>query len=192
MRLVKTERTLDIPEGVTVKMSGRKITVSGPRGELKRDFNHVAKIDLHHDKENNMIVAAMYFPTSKITSALRSTCSNISNLFDGVLYGFEYKMRAVYAHFPININIDEKKGDTVEIRNFLGEKRPRTCKMLPGVKAERSSDVKDQIVLTGNDIDNVSKSCALIHDSCLVKKKDIRKFLDGMYVSEKRVMKPDE
>ena len=56
MRLVKTERTLDIPEGVTVKMSGRKITVSGPRGELKRDFNHVAKIDLHHDKENNKIV----------------------------------------------------------------------------------------------------------------------------------------
>merc|ERR1712070_1085458 len=166
MRLVKTERTLDIPEGVTVKMSGRKITVSGPRGELKRDFNHVAKIDLHHDKENNMIVAAMYFPTSKITSALRSTCSNINN--------------------------DEKKGDTVEIRNFLGEKRPRKCKMLPGVKAERSSDVKDQIVLTGNDIDNVSKSCALIHDSCLVRKKDIRKFLDGMYVSEKRVMKPDE
>ena len=64
--------------------------------------------------------------------------------------------------------------------------------MLPGVKAERSSDVKDQIVLTGNDIDNVSKSCALIHDSCLVKKKDIRKFLDGMYVSEKRVMKPED
>ena len=87
---------------------------------------------------------------------------------------------------------NEKKGDMVEIRNFLGEKRPRKCKMLPGVKAERSSDVKDQIVLTGNDIDNVSKSCALIHDSCLVKKKDIRKFLDGMYVSEKRVMKPED
>jgi len=192
MRLVKTERKLDIPDGVTVKMNGRYVSVTGPRGELHRDFNHIAKIDLHHDKENNTIVAAMYFPTSKITSALRTTCSHISNMFDGVLYGYEYKMRAVYAHFPININIDEKKGDMVEIRNFLGEKRPRKCKMLPGVKAERSSDVKDQIVLTGNDIDNVSKSCALIHDSCLVKKKDIRKFLDGMYVSEKRVMKPED
>ena len=192
MRLVKTERKLVIPDGVTVKMNGQYVSVTGPRGELHRDFNHVAKIDLHHDKENNTIVAAMYFPTSKITSALRTTCSHISNMFDGVLYGYEYKMRAVYAHFPININIDEKKGDMVEIRNFLGEKRPRKCKMLPGVKAERSSDVKDQIVLTGNDIDNVSKSCALIHDSCLVKKKDIRKFLDGMYVSEKRVMKPED
>ena len=100
--------------------------------------------------------------------------------------------RCYKPYVPSIRNIDEKKGDMVEIRNFLGEKRPRKCKMLPGVKAERSSDVKDQIVLTGNDIDNVSKSCALIHDSWLVKKKDIRKFLDGKYVSEKRVMKPED
>ena len=191
MRLIKTERVLDIPEGVTVMMHGRKVEVSGPRGTLKRDFNHVAKIDLLHDKENNKIIATMFFPSAKITAALRTVMSHITNLFDGVLYGYEYKMRAVYAHFPINISIDEKKGNMVEIRNFLGEKRPRKCKMLPGVKASRSTDVKDQIVLTGNDIDNVSKSCALIHDSCLVKKKDIRKFLDGMYVSEKKVMRPE-
>lgn len=29
------------------------------------------------------------------------------------------------------------------------------------------------------------RSCALVHQSCLVKHKDIRKFLDGIYVSEK-------
>jgi len=32
----------------------------------------------------------------------------------------------------------------------------------------------------GNDIEKVGESCALIHQSCLVKRKDIRKFLDGM------------
>ncbi len=40
-------------------------------------------------------------------------------------------MRLVYAHFPININIVED-GKVVEIRNFLGEKRVRVAKMLPG------------------------------------------------------------
>lgn len=45
--------------------------------------------------------------------------------------GFEYKMRLVYAHFPININI-EKEGTLVEIRNFLGEKRVRAVDMYPG------------------------------------------------------------
>lgn len=37
----------------------------------------------------------------------------------------------------------------------------------------------------GNDIDNVGKSCALVNMACLVKHKDIRKFLDGVYISYK-------
>lgn len=54
--------------------------------------------------------------------------------------------------------------------------------MLEGVTCERSS-VKDELILKGNDIENVSRSAALIHQSVLVKDKDIRKFLDGIYVS---------
>ena len=98
--------------------------------------------------------------------------------------GFEYKMRFVYAHFPINVAITNK--DTrVEIRNFLGERVIRVVDGLPGVKVSRSKDVKDEIVLQGNDIQNVSRTCALIQQICAVKRKDIRKFLDGIYVSEK-------
>lgn len=40
-------------------------------------------------------------------------------------------MRLVYAHFPINVNIEDG-GKLVEIRNFLGEKRVRAVNMLPG------------------------------------------------------------
>jgi hypothetical protein len=48
-----------------------------------------------------------------------------------VSQGFEYKLRLVYAHFPININI-ANEGALVEIRNFLGEKRVRSVNMYPG------------------------------------------------------------
>eukprot|EP00406_Dinophysis_acuminata_P083034 CAMPEP_0179265718 /NCGR_PEP_ID=MMETSP0797-20121207/29047_1 /TAXON_ID=47934 /ORGANISM="Dinophysis acuminata, Strain DAEP01" /LENGTH=52 /DNA_ID=CAMNT_0020973933 /DNA_START=22 /DNA_END=177 /DNA_ORIENTATION=+ len=51
-------------------------------------------------------------------------------MFDGVAKRFEYKMRLVYAHFPINANIINN-GTTIEIRNFLGEKIVRTVNMLP-------------------------------------------------------------
>lgn len=52
-------------------------------------------------------------------------------MIKGVTKGFEYKMRLVYAHFPINANITDE-GGIVEVRNFLGEKRVRIVKMLPG------------------------------------------------------------
>ena len=98
--------------------------------------------------------------------------------------GFKYKMRFVYAHFPINVAI--VNSDTrVEIRNFLGEKVIRIVDALPGCKVKRSSDVKDEITIEGNDIQHVSRTCALIQQICAVKRKDIRKFLDGIYVSHK-------
>merc|ERR1712004_697044 len=74
-----------------------------------------------------------YFAKSKQLSMLRSVCSHINNLFDGVQKKYEYKMRLVYAHFPINATITNG-GGTVELRNFLGEKRMRIVNMLPGVK----------------------------------------------------------
>merc|ERR1719337_678569 len=124
----------------------------------------------------------MFFAQSKQLSMLRSVCSHIQNLFDGVTHKFEYKMRLVYAHFPINANI-VNGGKTIEIRNFLGEKIVRVVNMLPGVVVEKSAATKDELIIRGMDIDTTSRLAALIRQSCLVKNKDIRKFLDGIYVS---------
>jgi large subunit ribosomal protein L9e len=70
-------------------------------------------------------------------------------------------------------------------RNFLGEKIVRRITLQPGVDVEASKNVKDELQLTGNDLDNVSQSAADIQQACRVRNKDIRKFLDGLYVSEK-------
>lgn len=125
-----------------------------------------------------------HFGKRKKLASIRTTISHVSNMITGVTKGYEYKMRLVYAHFPININIVDK-GAKVEIRNFLGEKRVRVVNMLPGVTIERSEAVKDELILKGNDVELVSRSSALIHQICLVRNKDIRKFLDGIYLSGK-------
>jgi len=133
----------------------------------------------------------MAFGKRKQLAAIRTACSHVTNLIKGVTKGFEYKMRLVYAHFPININIEEG-GKLIEIRNFLGEKRVRTVRMLAGVTVERSSGVKDELVISGNDVELVSRSAALINMVCHVRKKDIRKFLDGVYLSERSTIVKDE
>lgn len=65
-------------------------------------------------------------------------------------------MKFVYAHFPVNCNIPED-GKWIEIHNFLGEKVVRRVHMLEGVKVTRSTE-KDEIILTGNDLELVSQS----------------------------------
>jgi ribosomal protein L6P/L9E len=55
-------------------------------------------------------------------AAIRTAISHINNLITGVSKGYRYKMRFVYAHFPINASITVEN-DNIEIRNFLGEKR---------------------------------------------------------------------
>ena len=44
---------------------------------------------------------------------------------------------------------------------------------------------KDELILEGNDIELVSDSATLIQQATTVKNKVIRKFLDGISVSEK-------
>ena len=69
--------------------------------------------------------------------------------------------------------------------NFLGEKLVRRITLGEGVEVESSKTVKDELILSGNSIENVSQSAADIQQICRVRNKDIRKFLDGIYVSER-------
>lgn len=61
----------------------------------------------------------MHHGARKGVASLRTVRSIINNLIIGVTKGFKYKMRYVYAHFPINVNI-EKNAETgqneIEIR----------------------------------------------------------------------------
>ena len=126
----------------------------------------------------------MWFSTKKEMSSTQTLGSLIDNMITGVTKGYRYKMRLVYAHFPINVNLNPE-GTVIEIRNFLGEKNTRVVPMLGDVKITRSAAVKDELILEGNDVTQVSQSAANIWQSVRVHDKDIRKFLDGIYVSER-------
>ena len=74
-------------------------------------------------------------------------------------------MRFAYAHFPINVSVN---GPVVEIRNFLGEKLVRKVPVRDGVVAERTDPgkQKDEIILEGNDLEQVSRSGMCHFDCC--------------------------
>lgn len=190
MKYIQTDQILEIPEGVTVNINARSIVVNGPRGELKKDLKH---IDVTFAKiSDRAIRITVHHGDRKHVAALRTVKSLISNLVTGVTKGYKYKMRYVYAHFPINVNTVDIDGQKyVEIRNFLGEKRVRQVKVFDGVNVEASTTQKDELILSGNSLEAVSQNCADIQQICRVRNKDIRKFLDGIYVSERGLIDAD-
>jgi len=189
--VLKTEE-LDVPEGVTVGIKARVIKVTGPRGSLTKNVRHI-DMDIRTvkvGKNKTKVILTVWQGGRKHVACLNTIKSLINNMIIGVTKGFLYKMRAVYAHFPINAIIQEN-GRKLEIVNFLGEKAIRQVDMLDGVTIAESKAQKDELVLEGNDIENVSQSAASIQGSCRVRNKDIRKFLDGVYVSERTTVITD-
>uniref|UniRef100_A0A6G1SP13 Large ribosomal subunit protein uL6 n=1 Tax=Aceria tosichella TaxID=561515 RepID=A0A6G1SP13_9ACAR len=189
MKQILGKQEVKIPKDLKCSVKKRVVTITGPRGVLKRSFKHLA-ISMYMTKERNLRVEK-WFGTKKELAAVRTVCSHIENMLKGVTKGFLYKMRAVYAHFPINC-VTSEGNSVLEVRNFLGEKYIRRVKMAPGVTVTNSTKQKDELIIEGNSIEDVSRSAALIQQSTTVKNKDIRKFLDGLYVSEKTTVVQDE
>lgn len=190
MKTILASQTMDIPDNVKVKVDAKIVVVEGPRGKLTRNFKHL-NLDFQLQEGGRKLKVDAWFGSRRTMAAIRTAISHVQNLITGVTKGYRYKMRFVYAHFPINASITSES-TAIEIRNFLGEKKVRKVDMLDGVKIIRSEKVKDELILDGNDVELVSRSAALINQKCHVKNKDIRKFLDGIYVSEKGTIADDE
>ncbi|GMM54753.1 ribosomal 60S subunit protein L9B [Maudiozyma humilis] len=184
MKYIQTEQSIHIPADVTVAVKARVVRVTGPRGTLTKNLKH---IDVTFTKvDNTLIKVTVHNGDRKHVAALRTVKSLVDNMVTGVTKGFKYKMRYVYAHFPINVNVVENDGKKfIEIRNYLGDKKVRLVPVREGVSIEFSTIQKDEIVLSGNSVEEVSQNAADIQQICKARNKDIRKFLDGIYVSSK-------
>lgn len=64
--------------------------------------------------------------------------------------------------------------------------------MIEGVSVKLNPDVKDELVFSGYDNANISLCAARVNQCVRVGKKDERKFLDGIFVSEKSLIEPKQ
>lgn len=100
--------------------------------------------------------------TTKSGAVVRSICSTVKKMMVGVKVGYRYKVRLVYAHFPINAKITKDSSNVdnkiVEIRNFLGEKIVRRCEMIGEHTLVKMGDLRDELWIEGIDLRDVSQS----------------------------------
>jgi large subunit ribosomal protein L6 len=101
-------------------------------------------------------------------------------MITGVTRGFTYKLKIVFAHFPLSVKTKE---NMVSIENFTGERSPRWAKIIGDA---RVSVKEDDVIVQGINLENVSQTAANIERATKVKRKDPRVFLDGIFVYEKK------
>merc|ERR1719300_1370230 len=77
-------------------------------------------------------------------------------MITGVKVGYRYKMRLVYAHFPINASIVDN-GKRIEVRNFVGQKKVFISDMI-GETTVSMGEMRDEIYVEGIDLRDVSQS----------------------------------
>ncbi|OIR59056.1 MAG: 60S ribosomal protein L9 [Amphiamblys sp. WSBS2006] len=179
MKPIEMFDVVKVEEGVQVVVSGLHVSVTGPLGVLQRDFKN---LPVEISAAGDEVRVTVWFGTKKQLSCIQTTCSHIRNMMKGVKHGYEYKMKSVYMHFPINISV-LADGTCAEIRNFLGGKNVLSVHLRPGAVVRKTGE-KDELAVTGICLESVSQSAALIQQAVVPRGKDKRKFLDGIYVSE--------
>ncbi len=168
--------TIAIPKGITVQVEGMKVTVTGPKGTLAREFP-TSRVKI--SKEVSNVILTCTLPKRKEYALQGTIRSHINNMIEGVTKGFEYKMKIVYSHFPVKTAV---KGTDFMIENFLGEKFPRKAKILGGTKVAVKGD---EVMVSGIDLELVGQTAANIEQATIIKHYDPRKFQDGIYIVRK-------
>ena len=176
MRQPEISRTVQVPDGVTINLEGKKVTVKGAKGTLKRDFSF---IPISINADGNTVRVWAEWPRKKEAALIGTIHSHIQNMISGVQKGFTYKIKIVFSHFPISVKV---QGQTVLIENFTGERRARKAKILGDVKVKVEAE---DVVVQGLNLEDVSQTAANIEQVTKVKRKDPRIFLDGLYVYER-------
>lgn len=172
----KLEATIEIPQGCSLKHEGRDLTVTGTKGEIKR---HLADIHMDIKIEATQVTISYKTTGKKQKAQLFTSRAHITNMIKGVQEGYSYKLKICSGHFPMNVSL---KGNSFEIKNFIGEKVPRTLTIKDGAKVEIKGDT---IEVTGINKEIVGQTAGSIEKLTKRPGFDKRIFQDGIYITEK-------
>jgi len=169
---------IEIPEGVEVEMKESMLIIKSGERKLERKFN--PENILIKKKDGNIILESKK-ATKRESKMLHTIKAHINNMISGVQEDFEYTLEIAHSHFPMNVNIDESKNKMI-IKNFIGEKKERNVNLIEGASVEVKGNL---ITVKSPDKEIAGQTAANIEKATHIRKKDRRKFQDGIYIIQK-------
>jgi large subunit ribosomal protein L6 len=177
------EKTIEIPEGCKVSIENKILSVTGPKGTVERFIQ--SKLLKYEIKDNEII---FYADLNKLNckKIVLTFAAHLNNMFKGVQDGHVYKLKVCSGHFPMSVAV---KGNKFEVKNFIGESKPRTLNILPDVDVK----VKDSEIIVESIIkEKAGQMAASIEQLTRRPAFDKRIFQDGIYIIEKDGKKIEE
>ena len=178
-------REIEIPSGVEVAFDGNEVTVKGNGKEIKKSFNfgkvkgEVSTRDDPKGPKDGIIILSAKGASRRESKMIGTINARLNNMIKGVGEDFVYSLEICNVHFPMTVKVE---GDTMVIKSFLGEKKDRFAKILPGANV----DIKGtQITVSSHDIDLAGQTSANIEKATRLKGRDRRIFQDGIFITEK-------
>jgi len=170
------QEKISFPNGCELKQDKTKITIKGPKGEITRILpDKQIKITKHGEE----LLISYEKSSKKEKKNLFTTKAHVKNMIKGAQEGFTYKLKICSGHFPMSVAL---KNGVVEIKNFIGEKVPRTLKLKAGADVKIEGDMitvyavdKEIAGLTAGAIEKMTRRPGF----------DKRIFQDGIYITEK-------
>ncbi len=179
MVTINYDVTIEVPNGVTSSIEKNIVFVKGAKGEIKKKFEN-PRIEMKINNQKFEMKCNSKKTNLNDKMMINTFAAHFQNMLKGVLEGYHARVKVLSGHFPITVSLDG--GNTITVKNFLGEKVPRKVTMMPGVKVVISGDI---INIEGADRDAVAQSAAKIENLTRITNKDRRIFQDGCYIIEK-------
>lgn len=170
------EETVELPEGFEAEYEDGILTIEGNGDEVSKKIKH-ALVDV--EVKGDEVAFSTDETKKNITSIVSTFRSHAENIVEGLQDEHVYKMKGVYAHFPMTI---KQEGNKVVIENFMGERKPREIDISEGVTVEVDGE---DLTLKGADKDAVSQTAGRIEQACSKGNRDPRTFQDGVYITER-------
>jgi len=172
----KLYESVEIPEGVEIKIEKNEIEVSGKEGTIKKEIN---LSNIETKREGNKILVGGEKITKSEKKMIYTIISHLRNMMKGVQEKYTYEIKVCFNHFPITLDVS---GNEAKIKNFLGEKVPRKAKILDGVEIDVK---KDSITLKSINKEAAGQTAANFEAATKIRNRDRRVFQDGLFIINK-------
>ena len=164
------------PQGVSASIADNVLTIKSNKDESRRTLT---RHNLDISIESGKIKFESARSTKENKKIMGSMVAHVKNMVRGSQENHNYTLKICSGHFPMNVSISNNK---FVVKNFLGEKVPRTLKLKEGAAVKIDGAM---IYVTSSSKELAGQVSADIEQLTRRPGFDTRVFQDGIYIINK-------